>query len=155
VIHLQTAKHGLTDAIIPTNPTHCYHPPMIDWHTCTAVERDPDRVGGAWVFRGTRVPVAALFENLEDDVSLHQFVECFPGVTLEQAHTVLGHAAHSSSAVASAADLQVNHQAVEIRPLNRNPRQGWAADSQRIAQFGDDALVWPEFANATLDPRPR
>jgi len=37
---------------------------MIDWSTCTAVERDPDRVSGAWVFKGTRVPVAALFENL-------------------------------------------------------------------------------------------
>lgn len=39
---------------------------MIDWSSCPAVERDPDRVSGAWVFRGTRVPVAALFENLED-----------------------------------------------------------------------------------------
>ena len=39
---------------------------MIDWTTCTAVERDPDRVSGDWVFRGTRVPVKALFENLED-----------------------------------------------------------------------------------------
>ena len=73
---------------------------MIDWHTCTAVERDTDRVGGAWVFRGTRVPVAALFENLEDDVSLHQFVDWFPGVTLEQARAVLEHAARSSLAIA-------------------------------------------------------
>ena len=39
---------------------------MIDWSTCPAVERDSERVSGAWVFRGTRVPVAALFENLED-----------------------------------------------------------------------------------------
>jgi len=73
---------------------------MIDWSTCSAVEQDPDRVSGAWVFRGTRVPVAALFENLEDDASLHQFVEWFPGVTLEQARTVLEHAARSSLAVA-------------------------------------------------------
>ena len=41
---------------------------MIDWSTCNAVERDPERVSGAWVFRGTRIPVAALFENLEDGV---------------------------------------------------------------------------------------
>jgi antitoxin MazE len=47
-----------------------------------------------------------------------------------------------------AADLQVNNGVIEIRPLKRNPRQGWAADSQRVAQSGDDALVWPEFANA-------
>jgi uncharacterized protein (DUF433 family) len=70
---------------------------MIDWSTCAAVERDPDRVSGAWVFRGTRVPVAALFENLEDDASVQEFVEWFPGVTLDQAQTVLEHAARSSS----------------------------------------------------------
>lgn len=73
---------------------------MIDWSSCPAVERDPDRVSGVWVFRGTRVPVAALFENLEDDASVHQFVEWFPGVTLEQARAVLDHAARSSLAVA-------------------------------------------------------
>ena len=36
---------------------------MIDWTSCPAVERDPERVSGAWVFRGTRVPVTALFQN--------------------------------------------------------------------------------------------
>lgn len=73
---------------------------MIDWSTCTAVEHDYARVSGAWVFRGTRVPVAALFENLEDDASVHQFVEWFPGVTLEQARAVLDHAGRSSLAQA-------------------------------------------------------
>jgi uncharacterized protein (DUF433 family) len=73
---------------------------MINWSTCHALEQDPSRVSGAWVFRGTRVPVAALFENLEDDASVQQFVEWFPGVTLEQARTVLEHAARSSLAVA-------------------------------------------------------
>ena len=47
-----------------------------------------------------------------------------------------------------AADLQVKNGVIEIRPLKRNPREGWAADSQRVAQAGDDALVWPEFGNA-------
>ena len=47
-----------------------------------------------------------------------------------------------------AADLQVKSGVIEIRPLKRNPREGWAADSQRVAQSADDALVWPEFANA-------
>ena len=46
------------------------------------------------------------------------------------------------------ADLQVKNGVIEIRPLKRNPREGWAADSQRIARAGDDALVWPEFGNA-------
>ena len=73
---------------------------MIDWSTCTAAERDPDRVSGAWVFRGTRVPIAALFENLEDGASVNQFVDWFPGVALEQARVVLEHAARSSLAVA-------------------------------------------------------
>lgn len=71
---------------------------MIDWSTCAAVERDADRVSGAWVFRGTRVPVAALFENLEDGVSVGEFVDLFPGVTIEQARAVLEHAAKSSLA---------------------------------------------------------
>ena len=47
-----------------------------------------------------------------------------------------------------AADLQVRDGVIEIRALRRNPREGWAADAQRLAQQGDDALVWPEFANA-------
>mgnify|MGYP000966962014 CR=1 FL=1 len=73
---------------------------MIDGSTSTAVERDPGRLGGAWVFSGTRVAISALFENLEDDVSLHEFVAGFPGVTAEQAKAVLEHAARSSLATA-------------------------------------------------------
>ena len=68
---------------------------MLDWSSCSAVERDPQRVSGAWVFRGTRLPVSALFENLEDEVQVAQFVELFPGVTIEQVRAVLDHAAKS------------------------------------------------------------
>ena len=68
---------------------------MIDWSSCPAVERDPERVSGAWLFRGTRVPVTALFQNLEDGVQLAEFVELFPGVTLDQARSVLEHASQS------------------------------------------------------------
>ena len=68
---------------------------MIDWTTCTAVERDPDRVSGDWVFRGTRVPVKTLFENLEDGAQVADFVAWFPGVTMEQVRAVLEHAAQS------------------------------------------------------------
>jgi len=77
-----------------------YHFAMIDWSSCPAVEHDPERVSGAWVFRGTRVPVAALFENVEDGALVSQFVEWFPGVTLEQVRTVLEHAARSALAPA-------------------------------------------------------
>jgi len=68
---------------------------MLDWSTCRAVERDPERVSGAWVFRGTRVPVSALFENLEDGGRIDQFIEWFPGVTMEQVRAVLDHATKS------------------------------------------------------------
>ena len=68
---------------------------MLDWSSCSAVERDSQRVSGTWVFRGTRVPVAALFENLEEGVEITEFVSLFPGVTLEQVRLVLDHAAKS------------------------------------------------------------
>jgi uncharacterized protein (DUF433 family) len=77
-----------------------YYFAMIDWSSCAAVERDSERVSGAWIFRGTRVPVAALFENLEDGALASQFVEWFPGVTLEQVRAVLEHAARSALAPA-------------------------------------------------------
>ena len=66
---------------------------MNDWSFCPAVERDPEKVSGAWVFRGTRVPVSVRFENLEDGAQLADFVSWFPGATLQQARAVLEHAA--------------------------------------------------------------
>jgi uncharacterized protein (DUF433 family) len=65
---------------------------MLDWSSCRAVERSPERVSGAWLFRGTRVPVSALFENLESGARVDDFVEWFPGVTKEQVEAVLEHA---------------------------------------------------------------
>jgi uncharacterized protein (DUF433 family) len=62
---------------------------MMDWNACDAVERRTDKVSGAWVFKGTRVPVTALFENLEGGASLDQFLEWFPGVARSQALAVL------------------------------------------------------------------
>ena len=71
---------------------------MIDWSSCAVAERSADIVSGAWVFRGTRVPIASLFENLEDGATIEQFVEWFPGVATEQARLVLEHAARSALA---------------------------------------------------------
>jgi antitoxin MazE len=45
------------------------------------------------------------------------------------------------------ADLQVRDGVIEIRPLRRDPREGWAEDARRVADFGDDGPVWPEIAN--------
>ncbi|OYW71422.1 MAG: hypothetical protein B7Z37_27810 [Verrucomicrobia bacterium 12-59-8] len=68
---------------------------MNDWQDCPAVERDPERVSGAWIFRGTRVPVRALFENLEDGATVSDFLEWFPGVERAQVEAVLKHAERS------------------------------------------------------------
>ena len=46
-----------------------------------------------------------------------------------------------------AADLQVNGNVIEIRPLKRKPREGWEQDSERLAATGDDAMVWREWGN--------
>jgi uncharacterized protein (DUF433 family) len=68
---------------------------MLDWTTCPAVERRPDKVSGAWVFRGTRVPVSALFSNLEGGATIDEFLEWFPGVSREHVNQVLEHAVRS------------------------------------------------------------
>lgn len=69
---------------------------MLDWSQNPTVERSPDKVSGNWVFRGTRVPVKALFENLESGASLEEFLAWFPGVYREQAEAVLEHASRES-----------------------------------------------------------
>jgi uncharacterized protein (DUF433 family) len=68
---------------------------MIDWSQCPAVERRADKVSGAWVFRGTRIPVRALFENLQGGARIEDFLDWFPGVSREQVNAVLHHAEES------------------------------------------------------------
>ncbi|WP_420641135.1 DUF433 domain-containing protein [Candidatus Leptofilum sp.] len=62
---------------------------MRQWEAIEAVERDPNKISGAWVFRGTRVPVSALFENLRDGATVEEFLEWFPGVERVQVEAVL------------------------------------------------------------------
>ncbi|MCE2719211.1 MAG: DUF433 domain-containing protein [Dolichospermum sp.] len=57
---------------------------MKGWENLDAIERQPDKVSGAWVFRGTRVPVTALFENLRDGATVDEFLEWFPPVQRSQ-----------------------------------------------------------------------
>ena len=76
---------------------------MIDWSSCSAVERDREKVSGSWVFRNTRVPVIALFENLEGGASLDDFLLWFPGVMREQAEAVLEYTIQSLKADRQAA----------------------------------------------------
>ena len=69
----------------------------LDWTKCAAVESVPGKVSGAWVFRGTRLRVATIFENLEDGLSIEEIMEQFD-VTREQVTAVLDFAARSLEA---------------------------------------------------------
>jgi uncharacterized protein (DUF433 family) len=66
----------------------------LDWSQCPAVESIPGKVSGAWLFKGTRTPVALVFENLEDGMTIDELIEQFP-VTREQIRAVLEFAARS------------------------------------------------------------
>lgn len=66
----------------------------LDWSQCPAVESIPGKVSGAWVFRGTRTPVAVVFENLEDGMTVAELLEQFP-ISQEQVKAVLEFAARS------------------------------------------------------------
>lgn len=68
---------------------------MFDWSDCSEVAASPDMVSGAFVFRGTRVPVKALFENLEDGATVDEFLQWFPGVDRQQVDAVLEFAAQT------------------------------------------------------------
>ncbi len=61
------------------------------WDSRSVIERKPGKVGGVWLFRGTRVPVLALFENLRDGATIKEFLTWFPGVTREQVDAILNH----------------------------------------------------------------
>lgn len=68
---------------------------MLDWSQCPVVERIPGKVSGAWLFKSSRVPVKALFENIEGGATVQEFIEWFPGVSREQVDAVLEYAQRS------------------------------------------------------------
>lgn len=67
----------------------------LDWSKCAAVESVPGKLSGAWVLKGTRMPVSAIFENLEAGASLNDLLEWFDGLDREQVKAVLEFAARS------------------------------------------------------------
>ena len=67
----------------------------LDWSQCSAVESMPGKVSGGWVLRGTRMPVASIFENLEAGASLDDILEWFDGIKREQVEAVIDFVAHS------------------------------------------------------------
>ena len=67
----------------------------LDWSKCPAVERVPGKVSGAWVLRGTRMPVATIFENLEAGANINDILQWFDGLDREQVKAVIDFAARS------------------------------------------------------------
>ena len=67
----------------------------VDWSQCSAVDRDPGKLGGQWCFKETRLPVVSLFEALEKGSSLDEFLEWFPDLDPNLAHEVLDFAKKS------------------------------------------------------------
>jgi uncharacterized protein (DUF433 family) len=67
----------------------------LDWSQCPAVESVPGKVSGAWVLRGTRMPVSAIFENIEAGANIDDIIEWFDGLDREQVKAVIEFAARS------------------------------------------------------------
>ena len=70
----------------------------LDWSQCPAVESIPGKVSGAWLFKGTRMPVAIVFQNLEAGASLDDIMEWFEGLDREQVKAVIDFVARSLEA---------------------------------------------------------
>jgi len=69
--------------------------PNLDWSQCPAVESIPGKVSGAWVLKGTRMPVSAIFENIAGGASIDDIMEWFDGLDREQVKAVIEFAAQS------------------------------------------------------------
>jgi len=67
----------------------------LDWSQCPAVESIPGKVSGAWVLKGTRMPVSVIFENLKAGANIDEIMEWFEGLDREQVEAVIEFAARS------------------------------------------------------------
>ena len=67
----------------------------LDWSQCPAVESIPGKVSGVWVFKGTRMPVSVIFENLKAGANIDEIMEWFEGLDREQVEAVIEFAARS------------------------------------------------------------
>jgi uncharacterized protein (DUF433 family) len=68
---------------------------ILDWSKCAAVESIPGKVSGAWVLKGTRMPVSAIFENIAAGASIDDIMEWYDGLDREQVKAVIEFAARS------------------------------------------------------------
>ena len=64
---------------------------MSHWDSCDAIERRPDKVSGAWIFKDTRLPVASLFDAFKDSPTIDEFIDDFRAVTREHIEAILDH----------------------------------------------------------------
>src|ERR1035441_945298 len=95
----QNVDEFLTKALDALSETSGGRMGALDWSQCPAVESVPGRLNGAWVFRDTRMPVSAIFENLEDGATVDEITEWYR-VSKEQVLAVLEFAARSVAAPA-------------------------------------------------------
>jgi len=72
----------------------------LDWSNCPAVESIAGKVGGAWLFKGTRTPVSLIFDNLEAGMTINEIMKQYP-VTREQINSALGFVARSAESPSS------------------------------------------------------
>ena len=63
--------------------------PHLDWSECPVVESVPGKVSGAWVLKGTRMPVSAIFENIEAGANINDIMAWFDGLNREQVQAVI------------------------------------------------------------------
>ena len=68
----------------------------VDWLKCSVVESNPEKLGGTLVFKNTRLPISAIFNNLQDGYMIDDLLLMFPGVTREQIQSLLDYAAKST-----------------------------------------------------------
>ena len=108
--------------------------PNMDWSQCSAVESIPGKVSGAWVFRGTRMPVQTVFENLEAGMSVDEITEVFD-VTAEEIRSVLHFAAQSLTKSSSARLMKVLFDNGTPKPIARSLHRsrGRFCPSNRLA----------------------
>jgi len=90
--------------------------PALDWSQCPAVESIPEKVSGAWVLRGTRMPVSVIFENLEAGANIDDIMEWFEGLDREQVKAVIEFAARSLDETARPLMFILFDQSTPVHP---------------------------------------
>ena len=96
VLEAKAAAHGVSLEAwvqkLASNDTTPAATGTIDWSQCPAVESVPGKMSGAWVLKGTRMPVATIFENLEAGANIDNILEWFAGLDRNQVEAVIAFA---------------------------------------------------------------